>query len=142
MAGVHRISNVAVFGGISHIPHRTICNYFNITVFFPRTGKRNCKQVLLAINNWRNRRRRIRDWSDKPVLKSNCPLSSRRTPRNPGIVSSVIPRLDHGTQVILLLLSRAGGNREFYSNTLLSFLRRQEQGLFSFFIFPIFYISF
>ena len=84
MVGLYRISNVAVFGGIGHIPHWPLCNNCNITVFFPRTGKRNCKQILLAINNLRNRRRRIRDWSDKPVLKSNHPLSSRRTPRNPG----------------------------------------------------------
>lgn len=55
MVGIYRISNIFVFGGICHFPHRPLCNYCNTAVFFPRTRQRNRQEILLANNHRRNR---------------------------------------------------------------------------------------
>lgn len=52
MVGFYWISDIAIFRCICDIPHRSFCNNCNIVISFPRTCKYDCKQILLAINNW------------------------------------------------------------------------------------------
>ena len=68
MAGLYWIPNVFIFGSICNIPHRSLCDNCDIAVSFPRTRKRNCEQIFLAIDNRRNYIRRTGHRIDKPVL--------------------------------------------------------------------------
>lgn len=62
MAGFYRISNDTVPGGICNIPHKPLCNYCDIIVFFPRTRERNREKIFLANNHRRNRRGHPGNW--------------------------------------------------------------------------------
>ena len=52
MVGFYWISDIVIFRCICDIPHRSFCNNCSPAVFFPRTCEYDCKQILLAINNW------------------------------------------------------------------------------------------
>ena len=68
MVRLYWIPNIAVFGCICDIPHRPFCNNCNIVISFPRTCKRDCKQIFLAINNWCSYRRRFGNIFNQSVL--------------------------------------------------------------------------
>ena len=79
MVGLYWIPNIAVLGCICDIPHRPFCNNCNIVISFPRTCKRNCKQIFLAINNWCSYRRRFGNIFNQSVLIKLYP--NNHTPR-------------------------------------------------------------
>lgn len=54
MAGVYRLSNMAVFICICVVPHWSLCDNRHPSLLFPGTRKRNCKALLLAPDHWRN----------------------------------------------------------------------------------------
>ena len=54
MAGVYRLSFMDIRGSIRNIPHRPLCNCGFPALFIPGTRKRDCQEVLLAINIGRN----------------------------------------------------------------------------------------
>ena len=100
MVGLYWIPNIIVLGCICDIPHRPFCNNCNIVISFPRTCKRDCKQIFLAINNWCSYCRRFGNIFNQSVL-----IAYTRT-----IIP--IPRL--GDFVV--------GNKVFFPGDFLSFL--------------------
>ena len=68
MVGFYWISDIAIFRCICDIPHRSFCNNCNIVISFPRTCKYDCKQILLAINNWCDYCRRFGNIINQSVL--------------------------------------------------------------------------
>ena len=68
MVGFYWISDIVIFRCICDIPHRSFCNNCNIVIFFPRTCKYDCKQILLAINNWCDYCRRFGNIINQSVL--------------------------------------------------------------------------
>ena len=66
MCGIYGLSGGVVFGTVGNIPYGPIRNCGLSAVAIPRTRKRDCKKVLLAINRIGNHHRRI--WNNIDVL--------------------------------------------------------------------------